>query len=289
MAFNFTNITGQIQSATENLVNKGIGKVIPGDGVVSKIARGVIGSQANRLINNALFPGAANNSFNPDLSFTTFNGGKDIRARLALSPGLAGKFYRDPSNSLLAPLALTDGVVWPYTPSINVSYSASYTANQVTHANYASQSYAMSSVDQITCAGTFTANTPQEAQYMLAVINFLRAMSKMFYGRDTNRGTPPPVLRFSAHGPYMFNSVPVVLGNVNQDFEQGVDYIDARVGGGGDGDPSGISATTRVPTSMLITVTLIPVLSRTRMREFSLDDYAAGRLIGSKTGPGTMP
>jgi hypothetical protein len=285
MALNFTNLTGQVQNATQDIVNKGLNKVIPGNGVGSQIAKGFLGNQATRLINNALFPGAANNDFNPDFTNATFDGEKDIRARLALSPGLSGKFYRDPGNSLLAPLRATDGVIWPYTPSINVNYSANYTANHVTHANYASQSYAMSSVDSIQCAGTFTANTPQEAQYVLAVINFLRSATKMFYGVDSNRGTPPPVLRFSAHGPHMFHSVPVVLGSLNQDFEPGVDYIDARTGSGG----NGINSTTRVPTSMLVTVQLIPVISRARMLEFGLDDYAAGRLIGSKSGPGTLP
>jgi len=285
MALDFTNLTGQVQNATQDLVNTGLNKVIPGNGVGAQIAKGFIGAQANRLINNALFPGAANSDFNIDFSQATFDGEKDIRARLALSPGLSGKFYRDPSNTLLAPLRATDGVIWPYTPSINVTYSANYTANNVTHANYHSQSYAMSSVDTIQCAGTFTANTPQEAQYVLAVINFLRAATKMFYGVDTNRGTPPPVLRFSAHGPHMFHSVPVVVASMNQDFEPTVDYIDARAGSGG----SGINATTRVPTSMLVTVQLLPVISRTRMLEFGLDDYAAGRLIGSKSGAGTMP
>ena len=285
MAFNFNNITGAIANATENLVQTGINKVLPGDGIGSKIARGVIGSQANRLINSALNPGGANSTFSEDLFTASFVNGKDTRAKLSLSPGQGGIFYRDPSNSLLAPLQSTDGVIWPYTPNINVTYNANYTGNQVTHANYQTQSYGMSSVDQITCTGTFTANTATEAQYVLAVINFLRASTKSFYGRDPNRGTPPPVLRFSAHGPFMFHSLPVVVGTINHDFEQSVDYIDARPESGS----GGINNSTRVPTSMLITVTMIPLISRTRQTDFSLKDYAAGRLIGSKRGPGTMP
>jgi len=285
MAFDFTNITGSIQNATENVVERGLDKIIPGDGIASKVAKGFLGAQANRLVNNALNPGGANSVFNQDLFSASFASGNDIRARLSLSPGAASIFYRDTSNSLLAPLRSTDGVVWPYTPNINVSYSANYTANQLTHANYAAQSYSLSSIDQITCTGTFTANTAQEAQYVLATINFMRAATKSFYGKDPNRGTPPPVLRFSAHGPYMFHSVPVVIGSVNQDFENSVDYIDARVSRG----TGGINNTTRVPTSMLVTVTMVPLVSRTRQRDFSLKDYAAGRLIGSKRGVGTMP
>ena len=83
----------------------------------------------------------------------------------------------------------------------------------------------------------------------------------------------------------MFHSLPVVVGTINHDFEQSVDYIDARPESGS----GGINNSTRVPTSMLITVTMIPLISRTRQTDFSLKDYAAGRLIGSKRGPGTMP
>lgn len=285
MAFNFSNITGQIADATENLVDKGLNKAIPGDGIGSKIARGFLGSQANRLINSSLFPGGANSQAPQDIANVSFANSKDIRAKLSLSPGVGPHFYKDPSNSLLAPLSQTDGVVWPYTPNINVSYSAAYTANALTHANYQTQSYGMSSVDQITCTGTFTANTETEALYVLATLNFLRSATKSFFGTDTNRGTPPPVLRFSAHGPYMFNSVPVVLTTVNQDFEQGVDYIDARAGGSG----SSIGNVTRVPTSMLVTVTLVPAISRKRQTEFSLKKYSRGEMIGSRTGRGTLP
>jgi len=285
MAFNFSNITGQVAKATENLVDKGLNRAIPGDGLGSKIARGFIGSQANRLINNNLFPGGENSQRRSEVANVSFANSKDIRAKLSLSPGIGPYFYKDPNNNLLAPLNSTDGVVWPYTPNINVSYTASYTGNALTHANYQTQSYGMSSVDQITCTGTFTANTESEALYVLATLNFLRSATKSFFGQDQNRGTPPPVLRFSAHGPHMFNSVPVVLSTVNQDFEQGVDYIDAKTTGNG----AGINNVTRVPTSMLVTVTLIPAISRARQTEFSLQDYARGAMIGSPKGKGTMP
>ena len=168
----------------------------------------------------------------------------------------------------------TDGVVWPYTPTINVSYSASYSGASPTHSNYVQQSYNSSSVDQITVVGQFTANTPEEASYLLAVLWFLKSATKSFFGQDQSpsRGTPPPVLRFSGHGPMMFNSLPVVITNHTQDFEPSVDYIEARV-----------------PTSMNINISLAPVISRKRQTEFSLKDYSAGKLIGSPRGIGGTP
>ena len=261
-------------------------KVIPGDGFISKTARGYLGSQANRLINSQLNPGGANSVLpNGGVATARFGSDYDTRARLALSPGAGNILYRDPSNELLRPLTTTDGVVWPYTPSINVGYSAAYTGNQVVHNNYASQSYGQSMIEQITCAGQFTANTPAEAEYLLSVLHFLKSATKSFFGQDTNRGTPPPVLRFSAHGPYMFNSVPVVISNTTQDFEQTVDYINAKVASG----DNGVDSTTRVPSSITINVTLLPVISRQRQTEFGLEKYARGELIGQASGKGGMP
>ena len=237
-----------------------------------------------RLDSCDLKPGAANSTTTAP-AVVRHSAENDIRARLQLSPGSPPILYRDTTNFIQKPLNSTDGVVWPYTPTINVSYSAAYTAQTLAHTNYAQQSYNMSTIDQITVTGIFTANTSAEAQYMLAMISFLRSATKMFFGGGAHRGTPPPVMRFSAHGPHMFNSVPVVVTNHTQDFEGTVDYIDApSIGSSGK-----YSSITRVPSLMTVYVTLMPVISRTQQTEFSLAKYARGELIGTRTGAGGMP
>jgi hypothetical protein len=286
MAFNFNNITEAVTSATGSVVETGLNKIIPGNGLISRGAKSFLGAQANRLINSHLNPGGANNSISDGFVATARVGSNnDTRARLALSPRAGPILYRDPKNDLLSPLTETDGIVWPYTPNINVSFSAAYTGNQTIHNNYQSQSYGQSTVEQITCVGQFTANTPREAAYVLSVLHFLKSATKSFFGQDTNRGTPPPVLRFSAHGPYMFNSVPVVIANTSQDFEGSIDYINADIASGG----GGIDSTTRVPSLISVNVTLLPVVSRLRQTEFSLAEYARGELIGKATREGGMP
>ena len=249
------------------------------------VPEGVRDAQTARLDASGLKKGGANIDYNTTLAVASFAAANDIRCRLQLSPGSGSILYRDNSNFIQRPLKMTDGVVWPYTPTINVGYSAAYTAQTLAHTNYAQQSYNMSTIDQITVTGIFTANTPEEAQYMLAMITFLRSATKMFFGQDTNRGTPPPVLRFSAHGDHMFNSVPVVVANHVQDFEGTVDYIDAPSAG----SSGKYSGTTRVPTQMTVYVTLMPVISRTAQTRFSLAKYARGDLIGKPRGVGGMP
>lgn len=258
-------------------------------GVVKDIQRtvnNVLDSSNQRLRNVGLNPGGATTAARDSVAQARFKT-EDRRARLSLSPGSGNILYRDPSSGLLNPLLATDGVVWPYTPTINTAYTASYATNNLAHTNYTQVAYNYSSIDNITVVGQFTANTPSEAAYMLAVINFFRAASKMFYGQDQLRGTPPPVLRFSAYGPNMFNSVPVVISTFSQDFEGGVDYIEASsIQYAGDEE---FVDQTLVPTLMTINVTLLPVVTRRRTTEFSLQRYARGELIGDKNGVGGMP
>jgi len=283
MANLFDNLSSRVLSKSQSLASDAIQKAIPGDGFLAKSARGILTSQSARLLSNGLFPGAASSQA-PKLRNIGFGNENDIRVRLSLSPQSGDIFYRDPTNEIQSPLRATDGVVWPYTPTINVSYSASYAGASPTHSNYVQQSYNSSSVDQITVVGQFTANTPEEASYLLAVLWFLKSSTKSFFGQDQSpsRGTPPPVLRFSGHGPMMFNSLPVVITNHTQDFEPSVDYIEASM-------PGDIRTVTRVPTSMNINISLAPVVSRKRQTEFSLKEYSAGKLIGGPRGVGGTP
>ena len=284
MANLFNNLGNRIFSQSNSLVQEGIAKAIPGDNFLAKSARSFIGNQAERLLSNSLLPGGANFASKGPANIS-FNAENDIRARLALSPQSGPLFYKDSSNALMRPLAQTDGVVWPYTPNINVSYSAQYTGQNPSHTNYTQQSYAMSSVDQISVVGQFTANNQDEARYLLATMWFLKSATKSFYGQDQNRGTPPPVLRFSAHGVNMFQSVPVVVTNTVQDFENSVDYIEAPVQPG----QGTLSEMTRVPTLMTINVTLQPVVSRAAQQRFSLERYSKGYMVGHSRDVGGTP
>ena len=263
-----------------------IGSGIIGN-VINKVAGPILNNSDARLKNAGLNPGAQNVTPNASIGQARFKG-QDLRARLSLSPGQANMFYKDSGNQLLAPLRATDGVVWPYTPTINVTYAANYTGTNLAHTNYTQQNYSHSSIDSISLVGQFTSNTPSEAAYVLAVINFLRASTKMFYGQDNLRGTPPPVLRFSAYGAYMFNSVPVVVASYNSDLTDAYDYMEASVL---NFDEQGdfLADTSMVPTLLNVNVSLIPVVTRTQTTQFSLEAYARGDLIGSKYGAGGMP
>jgi YHS domain-containing protein len=154
-------------------------------------------------------------------------GNTDWRVRLSLGPG-AQYLYNATPAGVLAPLAAnggTDGVIFPYTPSITTTYSANYEQYDLIHSNYRGVFYKSSRVGDIQLRGTFTAQDTTEANYLLAVIHFFRSVTKMFYGQDAERGTPPPVCLLNGFGGYQFSDHPVVVSSFNYSLPNDVDYI----------------------------------------------------------------
>lgn len=159
---------------------------------------------------------------------------KDWRVRLRLAPG-STYLYNAPNPGILAPLAAkesgSDGVIFPYTPTISVNYSANYEGTSPTHSNYKIFQYNNSSVENVVITGEFTCQDSREAQYLLAVIHFFRSMTKMFYGQDTNprNGTPPPLCYLSGMGGYQFSQMPLGISNFTYNLPNDCDYIKTTI------------------------------------------------------------
>jgi hypothetical protein len=156
---------------------------------------------------------------------------RDWRVILSLAPG-ANYLYRAQDPGIMLPLVDTDGVVFPYTPQVQVQYTANYDTSDITHSNYKIFQYKNSYVDSVTITGDFTAQDTYEANYMLAVIHFFRTITKMFYGQDSNpvNGTPPPLCYIFGLGEYQFNKHPIAITGFTYNLPNDVDYIRADVG-----------------------------------------------------------
>ena len=157
-------------------------------------------------------------------------GDGDWRVRLRLAPN-ATYLYKTPglgSAGILEPLRNTDGVVFPYTPKIDMTYSAEYNPYDLVHSNYRGYFYKGSRVGEIVMNADFTAQDSAEADYLLAVIHFFRSATKMFYGQDKQRGTPPPLVFLSGLGEFQFNEHPCVISQFNYNLPSDVDYIRSR-------------------------------------------------------------
>lgn len=158
----------------------------------------------------------------------------DWRFKVRLSP-YSEYLYNDPDvkksgSGLLAPLSKTDGVIFPYTPSITVPYQANYNSYELTHSNYRGFFYRGSQVGDIIVRGKFTAQDTAEANYLLATIHFFRSCTKMFYGQDNERGAPPPLLYISGFGDNQFAEQPCALSYFNYEIPNDVDFVRAGAG-----------------------------------------------------------
>ena len=151
----------------------------------------------------------------------------DWRVKLRLAP-LADYLYKATNPGILSPLLATDGVLFPYTPTINTSYKANYSAVDITHSNYKAYFYQGSAVEPVIISCPFTAQSTAEADYLLAVIHFFKSATKMFYGQDPQRGTPPPLVYLTGLGQFQFNEHPCVLTSFTYDLPADVDYVRAR-------------------------------------------------------------
>ena len=150
----------------------------------------------------------------------------DWRVKLRLAPG-ADYLYNAPEPGILQPLKGT-GIIFPYTPTINTSYKANYASYDLTHSNYKGYYYQSSSVEPVSLSCPFTAQSTAEAEYLLAVIHFFKSVTKMFYGQDPQRGTPPPLVYLTGLGEFQFNEHPCVVQSFTYDLPTDVDYIRAR-------------------------------------------------------------
>ena len=208
---------------------------------------------------------------------------KDWRLRLSLPSSFRKQASQE--TDLLAPLIKTNGMVFPYTPTVLVSQSANYQQIQPVHTNYPYYSYQNSQVDQMTITADFYVQNAAEARYWVACIHYLRSITKMNYGVDEDAGQPPPVARLNGYGDYVFNNVPVIVNSFQFDMPKHVDYISTNLGNhqGPPSEPNS-APTGWAPSTSIVTVAVTPQYSRTKQSTFSLNNFLKGGYMKSGDG-----
>ncbi len=215
----------------------------------------------------------------------------DWRVRLQI-PRQASNVYDSilANNELMAPLIPSRGIFWPLTPAVVVQHSANYNPLAQTHSNYPFQAYQNSQVDSYNIIGEFPVQNSEDAKHWVATVNFLRTITKMYFGKDQYlKGNPPPIMHMSGYGDHMFNKVPVVVNTFNVELRPGIDYISTKQtqAGYGEGrvDPKldilAGESQTWAPTLSNVSVLVTPVYSRESIKNFSLSEFARGELNGS--------
>lgn len=206
----------------------------------------------------------------------------DWRARLRPKDGGRDLFWKgaDPDitgdvDYLLKPLHDAGGLVWQYTPDILLSSQVNYNMPDFHGQNYPLMTYKNTIPPAFPVTADFSANTIDEARYMLAVIHFCKVSTKSFFGdasvADGYYGTPPPVLLFEYLGHHGFNRVPVVITSYSITYTADVDYIPVAT------DVLG-KEVTYVPTMMNTQINLQPSYTPHKLRKrFRLQDFTTGK------------
>ena len=248
IAGNIGNVTGTIKTLAGALSN--IGNPAQFASAIRSINLPTNGEISSML---GLSSGAA--------SFNSSGMSTDWRVRLSVPDIFA-------SSLVLQPL-LDNGrqLIFPYTPQISISGSASYEETAVTHQNYQFQNFATSKTEQIQIVAPFYVEDVEQAKYWLAATHFLRSASKMFSGEDPNAGNPPPILKLNGYGNYVFKDVPVIIKQFTVELGQ-TDYIN-------------IAGQTWVPVKSSITLGLQPIYSKAAARDFSLLNFVNGYYVNS--------
>jgi hypothetical protein len=261
------------------LVNSGVG-IVQG-------ARKLFGAPGS----NTVAPGAEGDGVYGEGRAKFVTGGpKDWRVKLSIPPidsifDTTTTFSNVPSQRpILAPLIESNGFIFPYTPSVTLTHSANYSSMDPIHNNYPFAAYENSKIDKITIVGDFYCENSYDASYWIAGVHFFRIMTKMFFGDGAYSGSPPPIIKLSGYGDYVFNQVPVAVTQFSVEMPKDVDYIPSSFS-----VPTQLQATAGVgyvPVKSVFTVTLMPMYSRESVRKFNLNDFASGKFLNPTNGKG---
>lgn len=199
------------------------------------------------------------------------NGVADTRVKLKIPPTYLVGHATGPDDSLVK----AGGIIFPYTPTIDLEHKANYSGLNTPHSNYTQYFYKNSQVGEINLSAKFSVQNEIEAANYLSVVHVLRALTKMRFGDDANAGSPPPICRLMAYGDYMLDNVPVAITSFRQELPDGVDYFST-------GKVSGDYGVTTVPVLSTFQISLIPIYSREELMNGTVDGwlYDNQRLLG---------
>ena len=181
------------------------------------------------------------------------------------------------NSAIMKILNETNGVIFPYTPTITFTQAVNYMDLQLVHSNTDYAAYTRTPSVSLSVSGKFTVQNSREGEYVLACLHFLRTVSKSFFGQtDPERaGLPPPVLVFSGYGNCMFNKLNVILKSHSYTFDDSVDMVKVNVSSG----------TAKLPAMFTVQCDLTVVQTPARMREqFNFKKFASGELLSSTAG-----
>lgn len=263
------------QSGINQIEDLGNGVINNANNVASTVTK-TLPKLPNKILENSLGNSLGDLKLGslkkPD--FTKSNGssgGSDQDYRVRLKPFAAAASYIYGNGPMLDPVKSTNGLMFPYTPTISHTQSVEYNTTTLTHTNQTNYSYTNTPSPQIQISGKFTCQTQQEGQYSAACLIFLSVVTKMEFGTKTDlAGLPPPVLQLSGYGSLMYNELPVIITSYSFDLPDNVDFVEITLSG----------FKVFLPVIFSINISLSPTNAPIRwLREWNLADYKNGKIF----------
>jgi hypothetical protein len=128
-------------------------------------------------------------------------------------------------SPVLKPLKDAGGMIFPYTPTVQINSTANYSAMTPIHSNFKFNTYQHSDPGTITITAPMNVEDSTQALYWIGALHYFRSMTKMFSGNDPKAGNPPPIVQLSGYGSYVLNNIPVVVSAFGTSLTPECDYI----------------------------------------------------------------
>jgi hypothetical protein len=225
--------------ASTNLLNAGLSGVNTITNLAGAIREGYNSeggiASAIRAVNLPAAGEAIGDVLSAVSSFSDANS-NDWRVRLSLANWSSFR-----TSPVLKPLSDAGGLIFPYTPKISISNKANYSPLSPIHSDYTFQTYKNSEPGKITITAPMFVEDTTQGLYWIAMVHYLRSLTKMFVGNDPKAGNPPPIVKFNAYGNYVFKDVPVVVTDIQVNLDNGCDYIGVNVVGSAAGAVEGVT------------------------------------------------
>ncbi len=153
-------------------------------------------------------------------------------------------------------------------PALTESRSARYQPESLLHAPEAFNAYEGTDQREFQIEGRFFCQNEGDVEANNAILHVLRSTVMPDYNRT---GAPPTPVRLFAYGKHNIHSLPCLVKTYTMNYPNDVDYI---VSNQTQGDVT-------MPVIFTLSVTLAEQHSISELRQFTLDDFRAGKLVQS--------
>ena len=236
MSFNLT----QTLASSQNLIGAGTSAINTASNLAGALSAGYANGNVAGALRSIDLPAAGEAIGDIVSAVASFGGDADAndwRVRLSLANWTSFK-----TSPVLTPLKDAGGLIFPYTPTITMASTATYTKLNTVHTNYTFHAFQHSDPGEITITAPMNVEDATQGLYWIAAAHYLRSLTKMWTGSDPKAGNPPPIVMLNGYGNYVFKNIPVVVTSFSTTLNKDCDYIGVNVVGSAAGEIQGVAS-----------------------------------------------